>query len=100
MSHLISLNIELSKLKELDQKKIYTAKSGKKSLEILIGINDETNQYGQSVAAWVGQSKEERESKERKVYIGNGKVLKTDGRVHLTERTDQKQEEEDNDMPF
>jgi len=92
MSHLVSLNLELSKLKNLSEEKVYTAKSGKQYVEIMVGINDETNQYGQSVAAWVGQSKEERESREQKVYVGNGKVLRTEGSVHLTERKDE--------MPF
>ena len=95
MSTLLTLNLELSKFKELTSEQIYEAKSGKKYVELVVAIADETNQFGQSVSAWVGQSKQEREAKAKKMYCANGKVLKTDGHVHLTEKPDNQ-----NEMPF
>ena len=37
-------------------------------------INDEVDQYGNNVAIIVSQSKEEREAKTPRVYLGNGKT--------------------------
>ena len=81
MAHLISLSIDKTKV---------TQKG--KYLNITIGIADETDQYGNSVSAWEAQSKEEREAKTKRTYVGNGRVLFTEGDVHKTERKDE--------MPF
>ena len=42
---------------------------------INVAINDEVNQWGQNVSAWNQQSKEEREAKSDRKYVGNGKVV-------------------------
>ena len=42
---------------------------------VTIFVNDETNAYGQNASAAMEQSKEQREAKEAKAYIGNGKVV-------------------------
>lgn len=52
-----------------------------KGIEITIFINDESNKYGQNVTGFVSQSKEERDAKKEKYYIGNGSVFWTDGKV-------------------
>jgi hypothetical protein len=39
------------------------------------------SQYGQNVSVFYAQSKEEREAKTNKTYIGNGKVVWTDGNI-------------------
>lgn len=70
-----------------------------------LSINNEVNQYGQNVSMWVEQSKEERDAKAKKNYVGNGKVVWTDGTnvapakqsVPANENTI---EEADDDMPF
>ena len=54
-----------------------------------IFLNDETNVYGQNASAAMSQSKEQREAKEAKQYIGNGKVVWTDGTITKAERVDQ-----------
>lgn len=68
-----------------------------------ISISDETNQYGQNVVMYEQQSKEDRENKVPKKYIGNGSVIWTDGKITNAEKkqvnNNQKVEEED-DMPF
>lgn len=53
---------------------------------ITISINDETDNYGQNAAGWMQQTKEEREAKEPRTYVGNGKVVWTDGNVNVAER--------------
>ena len=42
---------------------------------ITISISDKVDNYGNNVSAWIAQSKEEREAKTPKKYIGNGKVV-------------------------
>lgn len=42
---------------------------------ITISISDKVDNYGNNVSAWIAQTKEEREAKSPKKYIGNGKVV-------------------------
>ena len=79
MAHLISLSIDKSKVTQEG-----------KYLNIVINVADETDQYGNSVSAWESQTKEEREAKEKRNYVGNGRVLYTEGGVHKTERKEEK----------
>ena len=51
-----------------------------------IAINDETNKFGQNVSMYKEQTKEQREAKEPKEYIGNGKVFWTDGKIVKAEK--------------
>lgn len=51
-----------------------------------ISISDETNQYGQNVTMYEQQSKEDRENKVTKKYIGNGSVVWTDGKIKVAEK--------------
>jgi len=44
---------------------------------INVAINDEVNQWGQNCSAWNQQSKEDREAKNPRAYVGNGKVVFT-----------------------
>lgn len=56
---------------------------------ITISINDDTNQYGQNASAFISQTKEQREAKEAKTYVGNGKVVWTDGAIKVADRIDE-----------
>lgn len=71
MAKLISASIDLTKI---DKSRIFE-KDGKKWLNIQIALNDEIDQYGNNVGISINQTKEEREAKEKKVYLGNGKVV-------------------------
>jgi hypothetical protein len=59
-------------------------------LNVTIAINDETNQYGQNVSAWLAQSKEERDEDAERVYVGNGKTIWTDGKISVEGKDDKK----------
>ena len=48
-----------------------------------ISVNEETDQYGNNVSMYVEQTKEERDAKAKRTYIGNGKVFWTDGRIQI-----------------
>src|SRR5690606_39863353 len=56
-------------------------KKEEKGVSVTVSINDESNQWGQNVSAYVSQSKEDREAKKAKFYAGNGRVFWNDGKV-------------------
>ncbi len=55
-----------------------------------MSINDQPDKYGNTCAVWIAQSKEERDSKEKKQYVGNGSVIWTDGVINKTPPRDDK----------
>ena len=57
------------------------SKKNQSGINITISIHEDTNEFGNNVSAYVSQSKEERESKKDKFYIGNGRVKWTDGKI-------------------
>lgn len=75
MASIIKTNINLN---EIPKDKIYKGKKGS-YLPITITLNDEVDNYGNQGPVIVEQSKEERESKAAKVYLGNVKVVWTNG---------------------
>ena len=86
MASIIATSINLQ---EIPKDKIITGKKGK-YLPITITINDEVDQFGNQGPVVVQQSKEEREAKQPKVYLGNCKVVWTNGdNVAVAPRDDQ-----------
>ena len=57
-----------------------------KGISITISQNDETNKYGQNVTGFVSQTKEQREQKKDKFFVGNGKTFWTDGKITIAEK--------------
>ncbi len=47
----------------------------------MVSVSDEVDQYGNNVAMYVEQTKEEREAKVKRQYVGNGRVIWTDGKI-------------------
>lgn len=72
MAKIVSASIDLSKI---DKSKIVNGKEGRMYLDITIIVNDEQDKYGQDTQIIQGQSKEEREAKAQKNYLGNGKTI-------------------------
>jgi len=75
MASIIKTNINLN---DIPKDKIYKGKKGS-YLPITITLNDEVDNYGNQGPVVVEQSKEEREAKAPKVYLGNVKVVWTNG---------------------
>jgi hypothetical protein len=75
MASIIKTSIDLNKI---PKDKIYVGKKGK-YLPVTITINDELDQFGNNGPIIVEQTKEEREAKVDKVYLGNVKVVWTNG---------------------
>ena len=86
MASIIKASINLS---ENPADKIITGKKGK-YLPVTITINDELDQFGNQGPIVVAQTKEEREAKQKKVYLGNVQVVWTNGdNVAAAPRQDQ-----------
>ena len=75
MASIMKANIDLSKI---PKDKIYKGKKGS-YLPITITINDELGNYGDNGPIIVEQTKDERDAKADKVYLGNVKVVWTNG---------------------
>ena len=75
MASIIKTSINLS---EIPKDKIFVGKKGK-YLPITITLNDEPDQFGNQGPVVVEQTKEEREAKAPKTYLGNVKVVWTNG---------------------
>ena len=86
MASIIKASINLN---QVPKDKIINGKKGK-YLPITITINDEVDQFGNQGPLMVEQSKEEREAKMPNVYLGNVKVVWTNGQnVDAAPRMDQ-----------
>lgn len=92
MSNLSSLYIKKETLKTLYEG---VTKKGDKGIELTISTNDTVNDYGQNVTAFVSQTKEQREAKKDRFYVGNGKVFWTDGKITKADS----QPQPSNDLP-
>ena len=75
MAGIIKTSINLN---SIPKDKIIQGKKGK-YLPITITVNDEPDQFGNQGPVIVDQTKEEREAKAPKTYLGNCKVVWTNG---------------------
>ena len=103
MASIIKASIDLNKI---PKEKIFVGKKGK-YLPITITLNDELDQFGNQGPVVVEQTKEEREAKVGKVYLGNARVVWTNGQnVEAAPRMDQPKAmpkaapAEETDLPF
>lgn len=102
-----SLNTLYFKKETLEEILKVLNKKNEKGIEFTISISDEANQYNQNVSAFVSQTKEQREAKEKRYYVGNGRTFWTDGNIVVPEKVDANMgsvdidaEEEDDGLPF
>ena len=101
MASIIKTSIDLNKI---PKDKIYVGKKGK-YLPITITLNNEPDQFGNQGPVVVEQTKEERDAKAAKTYLGNVKVVWTDGNnVDRAPMDNQQQAAQDpavdEDLPF
>ena len=75
MASIIKTSINLN---EIPKDKIFKGKKGQ-YLPVTITINDEVDQFGNQGPVVVEQTKEERDAKAPKTYLGNVKVVWTNG---------------------
>lgn len=86
MSSIINLSIRVDKL---PKEKFVMGKDGAVFYNCTLNINDEANQWGQNVSLTDSQTKEEREAKKAKTYLGNGTVVWTDGNIKAVKKEGQ-----------
>jgi hypothetical protein len=83
MATILNASLNVAKI---DKTKLIAGKTGQ-FLNVTITINDEVDKFGNNASIFESQSKEEREAKTPKNYLGNGKVIWTS-------------EKKSNDLPF
>lgn len=72
MGSLINVSICLS---DIPKDKITEGKNGKKYCNVVIAERQNTDNYGKTHTVFMSQTKEEREAKTEKKYIGNAKEV-------------------------
>ena len=86
MASIIKTSINLQ---NIPKEKIFNGKKGS-YLPITITLNDDFDQFGNQGPVCVEQSKEERDAKAPRVYLGNVKIVWTNGNnVAVAPRDDQ-----------
>jgi hypothetical protein len=98
MSAIINLSIDVTKI---DKSKLIQGKKGT-YLNLTVSVNNELDNYGNNASCYISQSKEEREAKINRQYLGNGVVAWTDGTINKAEKEPlpQQQKQDDLDLPF
>lgn len=98
MSKLLSVSIDVTKI---DKSRLYKGKKGT-YLSADIWINDDADEYGNHGSISLQQSKEERDAKAKKVYIGSAKkVYGWDGQASSAPKQQAAAAgEDDDDIPF
>ena len=71
MSKIVSLSVNVDKI---DKTKLVKGEKGT-YLNLTLDIKDEKDPYGNDGGVWQGQTKEEREAKTDRNYLGNCKVV-------------------------
>lgn len=78
MSAIISLGINREKL-------VFNEKGW---ANVTVFLDDSTNPYGQNASAIMEQTKDQRDAKEPRTYLGNGKVVWTDGTIKPADKVE------------
>jgi hypothetical protein len=78
MASLLNVSIDVTKL---PKEKFVKGKNGAVYYDFTISVNDTPNEWGKNVSLFDSQTKEERDAKKKKDYLGSGKVTWTDGKV-------------------
>ncbi len=94
MAVILNTSINLS---EIPKDKIINGKKGK-YLPITITVNDQLDDFGNQGPVIVQQTKEERNDKAQKTFLGNVKVVWTNGEIHKLEK--QASAAAEDDLPF
>jgi hypothetical protein len=100
MGQLIAISIDVTKL---DKSKLVKGKKGTYA-NITVSVNDEDDQFGNNTSVWESQTKEERDDKVDRNFLGNGKVVWSSQSSSDTKKTSSKksskQDDDADDLPF
>jgi len=95
MSKLVSISLDVTKI---NKSELITGEKGT-YLNLTVSLNDEADKFGNTVSAWQSQTKEQREAKVNRTFLGNGKVL-FDSDGAKTSPPPVQQEVEEDTLPF
>ena len=96
MSSILSISIDLSKI---DKTRIIKGKTTGQYYNLQVFVNDEKDKYGNDVAVAEGQTKEERERKDKKKYLGNGRKI-WEGTSNKSATQNNEPDNSNSDLPF
>jgi hypothetical protein len=94
MSKLVSISLDVTKI---NKSELITGEKGT-YLNLTVSLNDTPDKFGNTVSAWQSQTKEQREAKVNRTFLGNGKVLFDSEGVKTPPPV--QQEVESLDLPF
>lgn len=101
MSDFISVGICVT---DIPKSAIKVADNGKKYINIVVASRQNEGKYGETHTVYMSQSKEEREAKMEKCYIGSGKAYQPKAASPVTTESIEQMpaisEEEASDLPF
>ncbi len=63
-------------LSDIPKEQIVEAKNGKEYVNLVLDERREVGQYGDTHMLYMSQTKEQRENKENRTFVGNGKEYK------------------------
>jgi hypothetical protein len=90
MSAIIAISLKKEDLKKVEDKKGY--------LNLTVMVDDKLGKFGHNVSVVVEQTKEQRAAKEKKTYVGNGKVVYVKDGIKTSK--DLESEEPESDDPW
>ena len=99
MSAIINYSLRVDKL---PKEKFVSGKDGAVFVNLTMSVDDETR-FGNNTSIYVSQTKEEREAKKNRTYLGNGKVVWNNGVITNVEKEvkeTEKAEVSEVDLPF
>ena len=99
MSAIINYSLRVDKL---PKEKFVAGKDGAVFVNLTMSVDDETR-FGNNTSIYVSQTKEEREAKKNRTYLGNGKVVFNNGVITNVEKEvkeTEKAEVSEVDLPF
>ena len=93
---MINLGICLS---DIPKERIVTAKNGKKYLNVTVDERRAVSKYGETHTVYLSMSKEERDAKADKIYVGGGKEFVFDNN-RKEESKPEAEDVNDDGLPF
>jgi hypothetical protein len=82
MSAIINYSLRVDKL---PKEKFVSGKDGAVFVNLTMSVDDETR-FGNNTSIYVSQTKEEREAKKNRTYLGNGRVVFNNGTIVNAEK--------------
>ena len=96
MSAIINYSLRVDKM---PKEKFVAGKDGAVFINLTMSVDDETR-FGNNTSIYVSQTKEERDAKKNRTYLGNGRVVFNNGTIVNAEKEVKEEVAEAADFPF